>query len=174
MREAVLRLETERLAARSARRGLVVGQITRQEVLEVYAVREVLDGVAARWAAHSILPTELEHLSWLNVRIRAAAAQDDFQIMSRLNIEFHESICSASRNSLVMMFMRQIHDWVRRFNRTTFTFPGRALEAVKEHDALLTALRQHDPEEAERIAREHMARARQVRVAMIQSSSELA
>jgi DNA-binding GntR family transcriptional regulator len=171
VREAILRLESEGLAERFPRRGLVVAQITREEVLEVYAVREMLDGLSARLAALGILPTELDRLVWLNERLRAAAEQGDGRTMSQLNIEFHEAIGLASRNSLLQEFMRRIHEWVRRFDDTTMSFPGRGLEAVAEHDALIDAIRARNPEDAERIAREHMSRARQIRIAMTQSAA---
>jgi DNA-binding GntR family transcriptional regulator len=172
IREAILRLEWERLAERSVRRGFVVGGISLDEVLEIYAVREVIDGLAARLAAEGSLPSDLEQLRWLNRRLRKAGEQHDYKLMLELNIEFHESIARASRNGLLLQFMRQIHDWVRRFSDTTFSYRGRGAEAAKEHDALLEALARRDPDAAERIARDHMARARQVRLAMIQSSRE--
>jgi DNA-binding GntR family transcriptional regulator len=171
VREAILKLESEGLAARFPRRGLVVAQITRDEVLEVYAVREMLDGLSARLAALGILPTELDRLVWLNDRLRVAATADDAKAMIRLNIEFHEAICQASRNSLLQEFMRRIHEWVHRFADTTMSFPGRGLEAVAEHKALIDAIRARDPEAAERIARAHMSRARQIRIHMIQSAA---
>lgn len=171
IREAVLRLESERLAERSLRRGLVVARITREEILEVYAVREVLDGLAARLAAHGILPAEYDQLVWLNQELRKAARQRDFETMMRLNIEFHEGVCRASRNKLLLTFLQQIHDWVRRFPETTFSYSGRAVDAVDEHQTLLEALKQKDPDAAERIAREHMMRAMRVRVQMLQSSN---
>jgi len=171
VREAILKLESEGLAARFPRRGLVVAQITRDEVLEVYAVREMLDGLSARLAALGILPTELDRLVWLNDRLRVAATADDAKAMIRLNIEFHEAICQASRNSLLQEFMRRIHEWVHRFEDTTMSFPGRGLEAVAEHKALIDAIRARDPEAAERIARAHMSRARQIRIHMIQSAA---
>jgi DNA-binding GntR family transcriptional regulator len=171
VREAILRLESERLTERSSRRGFIVGRITREEVLEVYAVRTAMDGLAARLAALGILPAEVEHLRWLNDRIREAAGQRDYRRMLNLNIDLHEGICRAGRNSLLLQFMRQIHDWVRRFPDTTFSYPGRSATAVAEHEALLDALERHDPEEAERVARAHMERAMQVRVAMLQSGN---
>lgn len=171
VREAILRLESEGLAERFPRRGLIVAQITREEVLEVYAVREMLDGLSSRLAALGILPIELDRLVWLNARLRAAAEQSDGPTMNQLNIEFHEAICLASRNSLLQEFMRRIHEWVRRFDDTTMAFPGRGLEAVAEHDALIDAIRARNPEDAERIAREHMSRARQIRIAMTQSAA---
>lgn len=169
VREAILRLESERLTERSARRGFVVGRMTREEVLEVYAVRAAMDGLAARLAALGILPAELEHLRWINDRLREAASDRDYVRMINLNIDFHEAICRASRNSLLLQFVRQIHDWVRRFSETTFSYAGRASSSLDEHDALLEALERRDPEAAERIARTHMERAMQVRVAMLQA-----
>ena len=171
VREAILKLESERLATRVPRRGLVVAAITREEILEVYAVREVLDGLSARLAALGILPTELDRLVWLNERIRAAVASDERAALIQLNIEFHEAICQASRNSLLQGFMRSIHEWVRRFEDTTMSVPGRGAEACDEHDTLIAAIRARDPDAAERIAREHMSRARQIRISMIQSAA---
>ena len=170
VREAILRLESERLADRSGRRGFVVGGITQEEILEVYAVREVIDGLAARLAAQGCLPTDLDHLEWLNRRLRKAAEQRDLRLMVELNIEFHEAVARSSRNALLLQFMRQIHDWVRRFSETTFAYRGRATEALKEHEALVDALKRRDSDAAERIARAHMARATQVRIAMQQST----
>jgi len=169
VREAILRLESERLTERTARRGFVVGRVTRDEVLEVYAVRGVLDGLAARLAAHSILPAEIDHLRWLNTRLREAGEKRDFELMLDLNIQFHESVCRAGRNSLLLQFMRQIHDWVRRFPQTTFSYPRRAENALDEHEQLLDAIARRDAAAAEQIAREHMDRALQVRIAMLQA-----
>jgi len=170
VREGILRLESERLTERSARGGFVVGCISREEVLEVYAVREVLDGVAARLAAQGMLPPDLDHLRWLNSRMRDAAAQGNYQTMVGMNIDFHEAVCRAGRNSLLLQMMRNIHDWIRRFPDTTFAYSGRAMEAVAEHESLLDAISRRDAEAAERIARAHMMRGMQVRVAMLQSA----
>jgi len=171
IREAILKLESEKLAERFSRRGLVVAQITREEVLEVYAVRQMLDGFSARLATLGIMPTELDRLEWLNERLRDAATSGDAKTMIEVNIEFHEAICQASRNSLLLEFMKRIHEWVRRFPGTTMSEPGRGLEAVAEHEALLEAIRARDADAAERIARDHMGRARQLRIHMLQSAA---
>lgn len=171
VREAILKLESEGLAARFPRRGLMVAEITREEVLEVYAVREVLDGLAARLAALGILPTDLDRLVWINDRVRAAVKTGEHTAVIQLNIEFHEAIGHASRNTLLQEFMRRIHEWVRRFDDTTMSLPGRGREACAEHDALIAAFRARDPDAAEKIARDHMSRARQLRIDMLQSAA---
>lgn len=173
IREAILRLESERLAEHRPRQGLVVASISREEILQIYAVRVELDGLAARLAAEGIPAIEFDHLVWLNDRVRKAVAQKDYDNVLNLSLEFHEAVCRAGRNGLLLHFMQQVHDRIRRFQKTTLSYPGRSAEAVEEHDALLDAIRRRDPEAAERIARAHISRAMQLRVAMQQSSAAL-
>ena len=125
-----------------------------------------------REAANTVY--RLEHLRWINEQIREATSKREYQRLLTLNIDFHEAICRASRNSMLMQFMSQIHDWVRRFPTTTLSHPGRAATAVLEHDALLDALARRDPEAAEHVARAHMDRAMQVRVSMLQAGTHTA
>lgn len=170
IREATVRLESERLAEYLPRQGLVVATIGRDEILEVYAVRSVLDGLAARLAAEGMPTAEYDHLVWLNAHLRTAAEAGDYENVLHLNIEFHEAICRASRNAVLLQYLKQINDRVGRFRGSVLSYPGRAVEAVAEHDALLHAIAQRDPDEAERIARAHMVRAMQLRIAMQQLS----
>jgi DNA-binding GntR family transcriptional regulator len=173
VREALLRLETEQFAARVARRGLVVRPIPEAEVLEVYAVRAALDGLAATLAAEHATPPDRARLRWINQQIGDAANASDFATMADLNIQLHEAICEAAHNGMLLHFMRQIHDWVRRFGEadTTFSRPGRAHEAVAEHETMFDAIDAGDGELAGRLAREHMNRAREVRIAMLRERS---
>jgi DNA-binding GntR family transcriptional regulator len=173
IREAILRLESERLVEHLPRRGLVVASISREDILQIYAVRVELDALAARLAAEGMAATELDHLVWLNDRIRRSVAQQEYEHVLEQSLEFHEALCRAGRNALLLHFMQQIHDRVRRFQKTTLTQPGRSLEAVQEHDALLDAIRRRDPDAAARIAREHILQAMQTRIAMQQRSQVL-
>lgn len=167
VREAILRLETENLALREQRRGAVVRGIPEREVLEVYAVRAALDGLAAGLAASNAYAADHARLRWLNDRLADAAARHEFDIMAELNIQFHDALCEAAHNTTLLRFMRQIHDWVRRFRETTFAVGPRAEHALAEHRNLLDAIERGDAPLAERLAREHMSRALEVRLAML-------
>ncbi|MGE3268965.1 MAG: GntR family transcriptional regulator [Chloroflexota bacterium] len=173
VREALLRLETEQFATRVARRGLVVRPIPEREVLEVYAVRSALDGLAASLAADQATPPDRARLRWLSQQIGDAASQSDFAKMAELNIEFHEAVCDAAHNGMLLLFMRQIHDWVRRFGSTdtTFAHPGRAEQAILEHERIVDAIEAGDGDLAGNLAREHMNRAREVRISMLRERS---
>jgi DNA-binding GntR family transcriptional regulator len=174
VREALLRLETEQFATRVARRGLVVRPIPEREVLEVYAVRAALDGLAASLAAEQSTPPDRARITWLSQQVSDAAKASDFVKMAELNIGLHEAICEAAHNGMLSLFMRQIHDWVRRFAEadTTFSRPGRADEATSEHDEIIAAIEAGDAERAGQLAREHMNRAREARIAMLRERSQ--
>ena len=167
VREALLRLETEQLLERVPRRGLVVATVTPDAILDLYVVRQAIDSQAARLAATHATPPEVAELRWLNDQIRAAAMDGDFERMAAVNIELHESLCRVGRSPLLLTFMRQVHDGVRRYPGTTFAWPGRALEAIAEHDALIDAVAAHEADAAGQIALEHMGRARDVRLWLI-------
>lgn len=173
VREALLRLENENLAERDRRGALRVAGISAQQIIELYVVREALDGAAARLAASNVQPLELKQLAGLNDAMRAAGTEGRFDEMADLNVKFHDLLARSSRNEMLEQFMAQIHGFVRRFRTTTFSYPDRALTAVAEHDELLAAIGAGDEEAAERVARAHMRRALDVRIALeARNSSE--
>lgn len=167
VREAFVRLETTGMAHRVPRRGLVVGRITPQEIVDVYVVRETIDGLAAFLAAQSATAGDVAHLTSINSEFARAVERGDADEMARLNLEFHTAVAAAARNSLLVQFLEHIHHLVRRFPGTTFQHPGRAKTALEEHEQLIDAIRAGDAGRARRVASESMATARRIRIAML-------
>lgn len=167
VREALVRLESEGLAQRVARRGLVVSRITPDEILEVYIVRGSIDGLAARLATANAGAADRAQLQWINERLFEASEAHDFQSMAELNLEFHETLARASHNALLLHFIRYVHVRVRRFPGTTFGVRERSQTAVEEHRQILLAMDAGDADEAERQARLHMANAMRIRIEML-------
>jgi DNA-binding GntR family transcriptional regulator len=167
VREAILRLETENLAVRVPRRGLVVSKITPKETIDVYVVREAIDGLAAALAAEHASPAEIKHLESINEQFAQAAAVNDLAALAEINLRFHEAIVQASQNDLLISFVKHIHRLVRRFRSTTFAYPDRAGGAVEAHRRLVNAIAERNAELARQIAMEDMATARQIRIAML-------
>lgn len=165
IREALMRLEAERLATRT-RRGLAVSEISAEEIIEVYELREALDGVAARLAARFRTDADLAELRSLHELMSDAAVRGDHRRMARLNVDFHRVLARAARNGMLLDFVDSIHKWVLRFHSTTFEYPGRAEEALAEHARIVEAVAAGDPDLAETIAKEHMGRARKIRIEM--------
>lgn len=167
VREAILRLESEGLAIRLPRRGLVVAAVSREELLELYVVRASIDGLAARLAATNAREDQTLMLTLLNEQIGDALSAGDWAAMARLNLDFHEAICRLGQNSVLIELMTMMHDRVRRFPGTTFSVSGRADEALREHRDIVEAIKSRDGDAAEALARSHMTRATEIRMAML-------
>jgi len=167
VREALRRLSVEGMVTITAHQGAMVARMTIEDVLEVYVVREVLEGLAARLAARHRSQRHLDGLGDLIARMRRAAEGQAYPELTRLNLAFHKEIREASSNDYVDRFLTQVEHAVRRFGRTTFEAPGRAQDAVQEHARILEAITAGDAEAAEKLATEHMRRARQLRIQML-------
>jgi DNA-binding GntR family transcriptional regulator len=172
IREAILRLESEHLIERRGRRRLSVSEISPDEVLEIYDVRVVLDALAAELAAQHATPPEIAQLRWANDQLREAGAEGDLVRMSGLNLEFHDWMAQAGRNSFLLDQLRAVRDRVRRFERTTFAYPGRWETVIAEHDEILAGIEAHDPKRATRAARSHMLNSKKVRLVMVEEDHQ--
>jgi DNA-binding GntR family transcriptional regulator len=167
VREALLRLESERLVERGPRGGLVVGEVTADEILEVYAVRVGLDGLIASLAADNATPADLVRMRALNERLRQVGQDGDAARTAEINLRFHEELCRTTRNELLLYLLGQVHDRVRRFPGTTFSVPGRTVSAPNEHDELLEAIEARDRVRAQDLAERHMRHAMALRIEML-------
>jgi DNA-binding GntR family transcriptional regulator len=166
IREALMRLESRKLVERTRRRGLVVSEVTTEQIIEVYAVREALDAIAARLAAQFSTEADLIELEEINQLIGVAYDSGDYQRMARLNIDFHDVVARSSRNQMLHEFVQSVHEWVMRFQSTTLSHVGRGPEAIAEHQEIIDALRRRDALRSEEAARRHIQRSLDARLQM--------
>ena len=171
IREALMRLESRRLVERTRRRGLVVSEVTKEQILEVYTIREALDAIAARLAAQFSTDADLIELEEINDLIAIAYAAGDYQRMAELNVEFHDVVARASRNELLHEFVQGVHEWVMRFQSTTLSHASRGPEAIAEHQEIIDALRRRDASRSEEAARRHIQRSLDARLQMVRARS---
>ena len=164
VREAILRLEAEGLAERNSGRTAFVSELRPSEILEIYEVRAAIDGLAAELAASRIEPPALAGLEWSNQRMAAAGEAGDYPTMASINLDFHEQLARASGNAFLLQMLVAVHDRVRRFPGTTFSHGARWRLAIGEHDAILEALKAHDPKASGELAKLHLHNARDVRI----------
>jgi DNA-binding GntR family transcriptional regulator len=166
IREALMRLESRKLVERTRRGGLVVSEVTTEQILEVYTVREALDAIAARLAAQFSTEADLIELEEINNLIESALEAGDYQRMARLNVDFHDVIARASRNQMLHGFVQDVHEWVIRFQSTALSHVGRGPEAIAEHREIIDALRRRDALRSEEAARRHIQRSLDARLQM--------
>jgi DNA-binding GntR family transcriptional regulator len=150
--EALRMLHREGLVD-STTAGMRVAAADGAVLLSAYAVREVVDGLAARLAArHAGAGTERRCQAAL-AEHRAAINSGDRLRYMRADISFHASLVEGSGNPVL-----RSHWWLLRFTTRSAMLltPAQLQRAIEEHEAILTAVRRGEPEQAERAARTHV------------------
>lgn len=162
VREALHRLEVDGLIRTSAR-GATVVEFTAEELAETCAVRDHLEGLAARLGAAQHTDLDLVMLDELTAEFEAAFGGDVARIID-LNHEFHEIVWGAARNAFLRTQLARVRALIERRDSTTLGTDERQREALAEHRAIVEAFRAGDPDAAEAAAREHFHRASARRV----------
>ena len=156
VREALGRLVAKGMVVPAGGRGLVVRSLDTAELLELYAMREILEGAAARLAAQHASAeavAELRHLGAL------FEGETDVAALARLNRCFHECIVRAARIGFLDTSLGELQDGLVLLGPTTFGVDGRPGVAASEHRAIVAAIADAAPDEAERAARAHIREA---------------
>lgn len=166
VRDAIFRLETERLVTRDARGGTVVASLTPEEIEDIYAVRSSLEGLAARLAVRTMSPRDHLRLEHVQAKLEEATEQERFDDLTVLDLHFHDVILRSTRNQTLISFMEQLHTGLSRVDASTLAYPGRAAEAMREHRSLIAALKSGNARQAEQVARKHMDNALDIRLMM--------
>jgi len=161
VREALQRLQQRGILVLGAGRGLVVAQLSHEQVIELYAMREILEGSAARFAAMNATPAEIATLYQLQEQLRTAV--DDDMMHITLNRRFHQAIYEAAHNRYLMQTLESLHDSFALLRSSTFRLPHRQRNSDQERHRIITAIEKRDPELAEKEAREHIVQAQRTR-----------
>ena len=171
IREALAGLANSGLARRDNRGSLRVGAVTAEQILDAYAVRRRLEGLSAALAADAATPRNVINLRQLNRACEVAVVAEEFEQFVDANNRFHTAMARISGNELLIRFIEDVQNWVKRFPTTTLSYPGRPQSALAEHAAIVDAIEQRDAELAEQLAREHMRVAEEIRIHMLLEDS---
>jgi DNA-binding GntR family transcriptional regulator len=166
VREALRRLEADGLVRITAR-GVIVAEQTVDQLADICAVRETLEGMASRLAALSRSELDLITLEQLIEESELAAAQGDIARFVALNISFHDTIWQAARNHYLLDQLRTLRSRIHQLQDTTLASEKRFAEALVEHRQMLDALTRQDAGTAGRITEEHVRKGVAIRLARL-------
>ena len=165
LREAIMRLEGLGLIERIPHVGARVIAFSPEKLVEIYAVREALEGMAARLAARYISQEELLSLELLLAKhskhIDEVAGASYFH--QEGDFDFHYRIIQASRNSkLIALLCDELYHLLRMYRYQSPRAQSRPKEALNEHKFILQAIRNRDEELAEMLMRRHISGSRRL------------
>ena len=163
LREAIRRLEGRKLLERTPNIGVRVAALSLKDLNEVLQVREALVGMACRLAAQNMTDSEIAELKGLlgKHEQQKSVREGKGYYQESKDFDFHFCIVTGSRNErLSQILLGDLYYLLRVYRYKSSTKPGRAMEALKEHKAIVSALERHDPDAAEQSMRQHLRNAR--------------
>lgn len=164
VREAIRRLASDGLIEVAPSRGMMIINLDKQQVRELYALRETLEGAAARMAAQHASPAELATMREI---LASGGLAREPRESARLNRLFHQAIQDAAHNRYLGLALIQLSDSLALLPGTTFEVAGRPEVAHEEHLGILAAIEDRAPGKAEELARHHIAMAGSTRIRMM-------
>ncbi len=159
IREAIRQLELEGLVQTIPNKGAVVTGISAKDIDDIYTIRLMIEGLAARWAAENITEEELKEMKDSLELEEFYTEKNDLEHILRLDTKFHEAIFRASKSRPLMNMLRNFHHYIQRARTYSLGKSGRAEEALTEHKAIYDAISGKDAKKAEELTIEHVKKA---------------
>jgi DNA-binding GntR family transcriptional regulator len=159
VREALLRLEAEGLLKLYPKKGALVLPVSAQEIADVVETRLLVERHAVGKLAGAMPDALVTRLEELLAEQRAHAAAGDLAAFAAADRCFHAEIVRAAGNRILAQLYDQLRDRQLRMGVATMhAEPSRITRNITEHAAILDALRQAGPAEAEEAVARHLVR----------------
>lgn len=164
VREAFRMLQAQGVLSDAPGDGVVVTTLAAPEVHELYRTWADLEATSARDAALYARPADVLRLQEVHARWDEGAAPQE---LGTLNRHFHDAICAAAHNRYLARALDSIDDFLALLGINTYTIPGRAAEVRREHQAIVDAIVNREPQKAYGAAHKHIVTAGKLRMALM-------
>lgn len=161
VREALRRLAAEGLAVNQRNKQTTVIQMSHQDIIETYQIRQALEAAAARLAAPQIDVSKLVELRSLAEAATPTRTRDGEGAERQFDDELHRAIAEASGNAKLLHEIQKYQNLVRFLRARLGRLPHRKTTSHAEHLRILEALERRDPQRAEMEMAAHIAAASQ-------------
>jgi len=169
VREAFRRLERDGLITFVPHKGMTVTVLDHGAIMELYRMREVLEGTAASLAAQHATDAEIDVLK--DMLSQEPPLQGDSRALAAHNVSFHNTIYAAAHNRYLLRSLNGLRDSMALLGETTYAVPGRIEAALTEHEVVVDAIARRDPSLADKAMRAHLRGAQHARLRQIHGKS---
>ena len=159
IREALRRLEQERLIE-SAGKGSVVLGITETDLLDIMTIRERVEGVAAYYAAQNITPEGIKEMSDIVDLQEFYFARKDAAHLHQVDDRFHDAICQLSNRNVLIDTLLPLLRKTRRYRKLSLENWDRTSNTKQEHYAIYQAIVSGNASLAEELTAKHISNAK--------------
>ena len=153
-------LEHEKLIETKPRRGFFVRLFTIEEMISIFEIREVLEGLSARRAAQTISKKEAAKLQAIFQPFLEVEDITDYQAYSKADRQFHNYIAEIAAREFLTSILQTFNIISLAYQYPTSEGLIRAPnETINDHTSIVEAICNHDPDAAEQLMREHLQKA---------------
>jgi DNA-binding GntR family transcriptional regulator len=157
IRETLLRLEHEGILRIIPRRGAFVVSQSEEKVIDLFEVREVLEGLVARLAAENMNPELFGRLKRSLDKVSSVDGSNNKLLRyTPADVEFHALLLEGCGNELLKSMMESVNVNLQMVRLRTVALPGRPEQTVEEHYEVLAAIEKRDAALAEKLMRKHV------------------
>ena len=163
VREAINQLENEGFVFRKPNRGVVVNKSSPEEIIDYYSVLEVLESQAVEWAVNHLTSQDINKLEDMNNSMKKISTNDKTYIQKwvSLNVAFHRSFSEKCGNEKMVWLVDEIRLRITRYRYLSFMITS-FNDYIRDHEAIIEALRQQDAAKAKAAMKSHISRAKKV------------
>lgn len=151
VRDAISRLTLEGLLVSMPSRGTVVASLGTKDVVEIYRLREVLEGLACNLAAANASPADMKEFERIMAGMRRATLENDLKKFPELDAQFHLQIVRCADNARLSQFLDAL--WattpLQSYQHSPALTARRITVSVGEHQTILDAIREGNSKQAE-------------------------
>lgn len=170
IREALLRLESQGFVKTLPRKGVVVAEISHEELLEVFMILSSLEVLAVKLAIQKMDEKTEEEFETVIRKIEEVLGGNTEHDISKLNLEFNETLYKAAKSPRLYELLTGLKDYVRAFAHLGHGTPGRMMKALEEHRDILQAVKNKEREMAEYLTRIHLENSKKVYVSALKKN----
>ncbi len=160
IREALRRLEQERLIADAGKGSIVLG-ITEDDLLDIMNIRQRVEALAAYYATVNMTDegrSEMAHIVDLQ---EFYYNKGDMDHLRRVDDDFHDAICRLSKRTVITDTLVPLHRKTRRYRRIAMEDRERTANTMREHRAIYEAIVSGDAELARQLTAKHIENAKE-------------
>ncbi len=162
VREAFHKLEKDELVTRLPKGGYAVTEFTKEDVEEIFGIRNALESYAAYLAALHMAPDKISILENKVKESEEALEKGEADKAVQLNTEFHDLLYKSCKSKKLVEMINTFRDYFYRYRSALLHIQDGISSSNKDHRQMLEAMKKKNPRLAERLVRSHLARGKEL------------
>ncbi len=156
VRDALLRLEREGFVKKIAYTGTYVAEITNKGIADIFMIRAHLESLAARLVCDKLTKEDVMEAQKYIDLMDEAIKKGEIKEASTQNKNFHDLLISRTDSEWLIQILSNLDDHLKRYRILSNYQSGRLEKSIQEHQLVLNAIEQADPDHAEILMKQHL------------------